>query len=258
MAGRSALAIGAVALLAAAGTVLIGPSASAAELLANPGFEAGGLAPWSCGSTGSVVAVPVHSGGRALAGATSGSDTAQCTQTVSVQPNSSYVLSAWVRGSYVYLGVTGGASTWTPSAAAYTQLATTFTTGATQTSVEVYLHGWYAQGTYFADDVSLSGAVGNPGSPTPSAPGTPSPSPSPTPTPSPPPGGGSFRSPIYFMPLDNSPQNISTAMSASGAKFFNLAFVLDSGGCTPAWNGDSAHTVASDGTVTAVVNAIRA
>jgi hypothetical protein len=60
------------------------------------------------------------------------------------------------------------------------------------------------------------------------------------------------------MPLDNNPQSISTAMSASGAKFFNLAFVLDSGGCTPAWNGDAAHKVASDTTVLGVVNAVRA
>ena len=45
------------------------------------------------------------------------------------------------------------------------------------------------------------------------------------------------------MPLDNNPQNISTAMSASGARFCNLAFVLDPGGCAPAWNGDAAHRV---------------
>ena len=226
------------------------PSASAAELLSNPGFESGGLAPWSC-SAGSVVSSPVHSGGKALAGAASSSDNAQCTQTVAVQPGSSYTLSAWVRGNYVYLGITGGASTWTPSATGYTQLSVSFTTAAGQTSVQVFLHGWYGQGTYNADDVSLSGAAG-PGQ-------SPSPTLSPTPSTSPaPPGNGSFRSPIYFMPLDNNPQNISTAMNASGARFFNLAFVLDAGGCTPAWGGDAAHKVASDTTVLGVVNAVRA
>jgi len=224
------------------------PSASAAELLSNPGFETGSLTPWSCGA-GSVVSTPVHSGSKALAGAASSSDNAQCTQTVAVQPNSSYTLSAWVRGNYVYLGVTGGASTWTPSATAYSQLSLSFTTAAGQTSAQIFLHGWYGQGTYNADDVSLSGAAG----------GGPSPTPSPTiSTSPPPPGTGSFKSPVYFMPLDNNPQNISTAMSASGAKFFNLAFVLDSGGCTPAWNGDAAHKVSSDGTVLSVVNAVRA
>jgi hypothetical protein len=229
------------------------PSASAAELLSNPGFETGSLAPWSC-SAGSVVSTPVHSGTKALAGAASNSDNAQCTQTVAVQPSSSYTLSAWVRGNYVYLGVTGGASTWTPSATGYAQLSLSFTTAAGQTSAQIFLHGWYGQGTYNADDVSLSGAAG-------SGQSTPPPTPSPSPTPStspPPPGSGSFRSPIYFMPLDNNPQNISTAMSASGAKFFNLAFVLDSGGCTPAWNGDAAHKVSSDVTVVSVVNAVRA
>ncbi len=227
------------------------PSASAAELLSNGGFESGGLAPWSCsaGTTGSVVSTPVHSGSKALAGAAGNSDNAQCTQTVAVQPNSSYTLSAWVRGNYVYLGVTGGASTWTPSATGYTQLTVSFTTAAGQTSVQVFLHGWYGQGTYNADDVSLSGAAGPGQSPTPSPTQSSSP---------PPPGSGSFRSPIYFMPLDNNPQNISTAMSASGAKFFNLAFVLDSGGCTPAWNGDAAHKVSADTTVLGVVNAVRA
>jgi hypothetical protein len=60
------------------------------------------------------------------------------------------------------------------------------------------------------------------------------------------------------MPLDNQPQNITEAMNASGARYFNLAFVLDSGGCTPAWNGDAAHKVSSDTTVAAVVNAVRA
>jgi hypothetical protein len=59
------------------------------------------------------------------------------------------------------------------------------------------------------------------------------------------------------MPLDNQPQNITEAMNASGARYFNLAFVLDSGGCTPAWNGDPAHRVSSDTTVSAIVSAVR-
>jgi hypothetical protein len=31
-----------------------------------------------------------------------------------------------------------------------------FTTGASTTSVTVFVHGWYAQGTIFADDLSVS------------------------------------------------------------------------------------------------------
>jgi chitinase len=183
--------------LAAAAIVFTAPPVLAANILANGGFESGALSPWSC-SNGSVVTAPVHSGGRALAGAATAADHARCAQTVAVQPNTTYALSAWVRGNYVYLGVTGGPSTWTPSAAAYTRLNLGFTTGAGQTSVQVYLHGWYGQGTYHADDVSLDGPGGTP-SPSvtsPSGPASPSPSrsstgPSPQPSPSQPnPGGG--------------------------------------------------------------------
>ncbi|MER7249548.1 glycoside hydrolase family 18 protein [Kribbella sp. NPDC000426] len=144
--------------------------AQAANILSNPGFETGSLSGWSC-SGGSVVSSPTRSGGYALNGAATSSDYAQCSQTVSVQPNTAYTLSGWVRGSYVYLGVTGGSSTWTPSAASYTQLSLSFTTGASQTSAQIYVHGWYGQPAYQADDFSLDGPGGTPGAP--SAPGTP-------------------------------------------------------------------------------------
>jgi len=159
-----------VPLVVAAGALIVAPAANAAELLTNGGFESGSLAPWSC-SLGSVVSTPTHTGTHALQGAASTSDNAQCTQTVSVLPNTAYTLSGWVEGSYVYIGVVGGAPTWTPSATTYTQLTVPFTTGASQTSVQVYLHGWYGTGTYYADDVSLSGAAGGPT--VPGTPGTP-------------------------------------------------------------------------------------
>src|SRR3954454_8188668 len=92
--------------LAAAAVVLTAPPVLAANVLGNGGFESGALSPWSC-SNGTGVTTPVHSGGRALAGGVTASDHAQCTQTIAVLPNTTYSLSAWVRGSYVYLGVTG-------------------------------------------------------------------------------------------------------------------------------------------------------
>jgi hypothetical protein len=169
---RLIVALGATVLATGIGLV-ISTQAHAANLLSNPGFETGSLSPWSCtGGLGSVVSSPVHSGTHALAGAANSSDNAQCTQTVSVQPSTAYTLSAWVRGNYVYLGVTGGVSNWTPSATSYTQLSVQFTTAAGQSSVQIYLHGWYAQGTYYADDVSLDGPGG--GSTVPGVPGTPS------------------------------------------------------------------------------------
>ncbi|GAA4850105.1 chitinase [Kitasatospora terrestris] len=173
--------------VAAAGAVALSfglaPAASAGEFLVNGGFESGQLGPWSCtGSTGSVVTGQARTGTYALAGAASASDSAQCTQTVTVAPNTTYTLSSWVKGAYVYLGVNGGTSTWTPSTGgAYQKLSVSFTTGASQTSATVFTHGWYGQGTYYADDVSLDG----PGAPTasPSPSGTSS-SPSPSASPS--------------------------------------------------------------------------
>jgi chitinase len=147
-------------------TVLIGLASpvSAANLLANAGFESGSLTGWSC-SGGSVATSPVRSGTYALAATATASDNARCAQTVTVQPGTTYRVAAWVRGNPVYLGVTGGSSTWT-AATAYTQLSLTFTTGASQTSAELYLHGWYGAGTYNADDVELDGpGGGNPGAP---------------------------------------------------------------------------------------------
>lgn len=147
------------------GALLAVPQANAAtNLVTNPGFETGNTSGWSCSGTASTVSSPVHSGSSALSASPSGSDDAQCSQTIAVQPNSNYTLSAWVEGSYVYLGDTGtgtsDTSTWTPSAPSYSQLSVTFTTGGATTSVTVYLHGWYAQPTYFADDVSLTGPGG--------------------------------------------------------------------------------------------------
>ncbi|GAA4999204.1 chitinase [Kitasatospora paranensis] len=186
--GRRLLAASTAWAVAAAGaaalTFGLASSATAGEFLSNGGFESGSLAPWSCtGNTGSIVTGQSHTGSYALAGAASASDNAQCSQTVTVAPNTAYTLSAWVKGAYVYLGVDGGASTWTPSTGgAYQKLTVSFTTGASQTSATVWTHGWYGQGTYNADDVSLDG----PGAPASSAPPTSQPPTSQPPTSQPP------------------------------------------------------------------------
>jgi hypothetical protein len=170
------LAAPAVALLACgmALTAGAGPAAAATSLLANSGFEAGALAGWTCSPADSVTTSPVHSGSYALAGAATGSDDAQCSQTVSVQPSSAYTLTGWVQGNYVFIGDSGtgtsDTSTWTPSAGSWQQLSTSFSTGASTTSVTIYVHGWYAQGTYYADDLSLTGPGGGGGGTPPGAP----------------------------------------------------------------------------------------
>jgi chitinase len=152
------------------GVAAVAPAASAASanLLSNGDFATGTTSGWTCSSGDTVVTSPVYSGSTyALAGTPSDSDYARCSQVVSVQPSSSYSLSGWVEGDYVYLGDsgTGGADTsdWTPSAATWTELSTSFTTGSATTSVTIYVNGWYAQPEFYADDLTLTGAAGGGG-----------------------------------------------------------------------------------------------
>ncbi|MFB7936960.1 chitinase [Streptomyces sp. NPDC056049] len=154
--------------LALGGLAALAPAAQAAdsELARNGGFEAG-LDGWSCtAGSGAVISSPVHGGTKALQATPAGSDNAKCAQTITVKPNSTYTLSGWVRGSYVYLGVTGSGTAdgyaWTQSAPDWQKLSKTFTTGATTTSVTVYTHGWYGTPAYQADDLSLYGPGGDP------------------------------------------------------------------------------------------------
>ncbi|MDV9187975.1 glycoside hydrolase family 18 protein [Streptomyces sp. SR27] len=154
--------------LAAGGLAALTPAAQAAdsELARNGGFEAG-LDGWTCtAGSGAAVSTPTHSGTKALQATPAGSDNARCSQTVTVKPNSTYALSGWVRGSYVYLGASGtgttDVSTWTGSAPDWQRLSTSFTTGASTTSVTIYTHGWYGTPAYQADDLSLYGPGGDP------------------------------------------------------------------------------------------------
>lgn len=269
----------------------------------------------------------MHGGSKALAGAASSSDNAQCSQTVSVQPNTTYSLSGWVRGSYVYLGVDGGASTWTTSPSAYSQLTVSFTTGASQTSAKIYVHGWYAQGTYYADDISLDGPGGGGGGSDTQAPTAPTnltstgktsssvslswaassdnvgvtaydiysgsnqvlsvsgtsatvsglssstaytftvkardaagntsgASNSVSVTTDAGSGGGTgFKQAAPYLYLGwGDPPSATSVMSSTGVKWFTMAFMLDSGGCSPAWDGSRALTGGTDQTV---INQIR-
>ncbi|WP_340376481.1 glycoside hydrolase family 18 protein [Streptomyces sp. SS7] len=144
----------------------------------NAGFESG-LAHWSCSAgSGTTVPSPVHGGAAALKATPAGQDNARCSQTVAVKPGSTYTLSAWVQGGYTYLGVTGtgttDVSTWTPDSSTWKELRTTFTTGASTTSVTVYTHGWYGQQPYYADNLSVHGPDGGGGGdPAPTVPAAP-------------------------------------------------------------------------------------
>lgn len=178
---RRLLTAALTALAAAAATLSGSTPAAAADVNAarNAGYESG-LSDWTCSAgSGGTVGSPVHTGTGALRAAPTAADNATCSQTVAVRPGSTYRLSAYVQGSYVYLGASGtgttDVSTWTPSAPGWQQLSTTFTTGPATTSVTVYTHGWYGQPAYFADDFSVLGPDGgggtDPGSQVPDAPG---------------------------------------------------------------------------------------
>ncbi|MGI5137365.1 chitinase [Streptomyces sp. CA-106110] len=175
---RRTLAGAAVAALALS-FLAAGPAAAAdVNNARNAGFESG-LANWTCAAgSGTTVSSPAHGGSAALKATPAGQDYAQCSQTVAVKPNSTYTLSAWVQGGYTFLRATGtgttDVSTWTPDSTSWKQLSTTFTTGASTSSVTVYLHGWYGQAAYYADDVSVFGPDGGGGGdPAPTVPATP-------------------------------------------------------------------------------------
>ncbi|MFD3947086.1 chitinase [Streptomyces sp. NPDC058579] len=173
---------GALALAVGSGLALVGGTgtAQAADInvAKNAGFESG-LANWSCSAgSGAAVSSPVRTGAGALKASPAGQDNARCSQVVTVKPNSTYSLSAWVQGGYAYLGATGtgttDVSTWTPDSTSWKQLTTSFTTGASTTQVTVYTHGWYGQAAYHVDDVSVFGPDGGgPVDPDPVVPATP-------------------------------------------------------------------------------------
>ncbi|MFC8916655.1 chitinase [Streptomyces sp. NPDC057116] len=156
----------AVAAVLALGGLTATAHAADTDVMRNGGFEAG-MDNWSCtAGSGAVVSAPVHGGTRALRATPAGNDNARCGQTVAVRPDSTYTLSAWVRGEYVHLGASGtgttDVSTWVQSAPDWQRLTTTFRTGAATRSVTVHTHGWYGTGAYHADDVTLLGPGGDP------------------------------------------------------------------------------------------------
>ncbi|MYT73667.1 MULTISPECIES: glycoside hydrolase family 18 protein [unclassified Streptomyces] len=170
----------AVTSAAALGVTALAAPAQAADVnvAKNAGFESD-LSNWTCtAGSGATVSSPVHGGAKALKATPAGQDTAQCSQTVAVKANSTYTLSSWVQGSYVYLGASGtgttDVSTWTPGASSWQQLTTSFKTGANTTSVTIYTHGWYGQGAYYVDDVNVFGPDGGGGTDPVQIPGTPS------------------------------------------------------------------------------------
>ncbi len=68
-------------------------------------------------------------------------------------------------------------------------------------------------------------------------------------------GGGSMAAAPYLYPGWGNPPAPSTVMSATGVKWFTIAFILSNGGCAPAWDGSGPLT---GGAHASTINAIRA
>jgi chitinase len=137
-------------------TWTISSTAPPPSSLVNGGFETGSLSPWVCQAGDTVATAPVHSGTHAAVISATSSQTGECDQTIALSPNTTCTLTGWTQGNYAYIGVSGGAtaSTWT-SSSGWTQQKVSFTTGSSGT-VTVFVHGWYAQGNVYADDLSVS------------------------------------------------------------------------------------------------------
>ncbi|WP_246144838.1 glycosyl hydrolase family 18 protein [Actinacidiphila oryziradicis] len=131
-------------------------SSGGGTALSNGGFETGSLSPWACQTGGKVVPTPVHTGSYAVDVVPTSNTTGECDQNVTLSPNTSHTLTAYVQGNYAYVGVSGGAtaSTWA-SGTGWTKLTVPFTTDSTG-KVTVYIHGWYAQGDVYGDDFTIS------------------------------------------------------------------------------------------------------
>ncbi|MBR7839080.1 carbohydrate binding domain-containing protein [Actinospica durhamensis] len=124
--------------------------------LVNGNFETGTASPWTCQSGDSVQSTTVHGGKYALKVVPTSSVTGECDQAVTLAANTKYTLTGWVEGNYAFIGVSGGASTDTwSSSSSWNQLTLSFTTGSSG-AVTVYIHGWYGQGTVYADDFTLT------------------------------------------------------------------------------------------------------
>ncbi|MFJ8042455.1 hypothetical protein ACIRBX_18385 [Kitasatospora sp. NPDC096147] len=182
----SAALLGALALTAPATAALLAGGSAAAqppprEWVAGGEFDSPLSDHWSC--TGEVTVTDGSAEGRP-----GSHDLAGCSQRVPVPSNARYDLSAVVSGAYAFVTVSGtgtgsGAVTLWADGPDRTTLSGSVEVGATD-GVTLTFHGWYGQGPFRIDRVSLTGPRYPDVCFTPTGPWPPSPSPSPSPTPS--------------------------------------------------------------------------
>ncbi|MGX4734638.1 hypothetical protein ACI1MP_02405 [Kitasatospora griseola] len=186
---RFAALAGVLALTSTVGLGLLGTAdarASVRDTVQDGAFHGPLEDSWTC--TGDVTRTE-----RGIEGRPGSHDLAGCTQLVSVQPYGTYELTATVAGSFAFVGVSGGDTTevyrWADGSGR-TELHATVRIGPTTQVLGVYFHGWYGQGPYQVQQISLVGNLYIPvcpsmtGAPPPStrAPGPAALVPSPSPT----------------------------------------------------------------------------
>lgn len=135
--------------------------AALSQLTRNPGFETGSEAPWYHWGNASVTSAS----GEVRSGSYAAKVTANSAfeQTVTVKPNTTYVLRGYGKtaatgqtisiGAKLYNGTEQSAARITSQA--WTQGEVTFTTGASTTSMRIFIYNSSSSGSAFADDVEL-------------------------------------------------------------------------------------------------------
>ncbi len=140
------------------------PTPTPTNLVGNPGFESGSLAPWTSWGGMSVGQASPHSGSWSalIGGATGGG------QVISAAPSTSYKLSAWgkVSGSewgalgYKLMNASGtslvGDVYMSPFTNSYAERSVTFTSTAETSKVEIIIWHSSGSGSMAIDDVSLT------------------------------------------------------------------------------------------------------
>ncbi|MFD5920989.1 carbohydrate binding domain-containing protein [Kitasatospora sp. NPDC058201] len=125
----------------------------------NGGFETGTLTGWA-NSNAAVGAANARTGGYAVTLTATSTKAATVEQTITgLTPNTTYALDGWIKsdGNETSIGVKGYGGTQVSgysSATSYTPVATTFTTGATNTTATVFCYHAPA-GTASCDDIAV-------------------------------------------------------------------------------------------------------
>ncbi|MFC8721314.1 hypothetical protein [Kitasatospora sp. NPDC057198] len=210
-------------LTATAGFALLGTGSAAAtqEAVRDGSFLRPLTDNWTCDGD-------VRRLAQGVEGRPGGFDFAGCSQQVEVRPYTTYDLTADVSGAYAFVGVSGGEVENTylwANGAERTRLHTVVRTGGTTRTLTVYFHGWYGQGPYQVQRVSLyDSSTGLPACP--DMTGAPPSSPLPSP---PVPGSSPTSSPAVPAPA-LAPAPAQTVPPSPGSS-------ASSGSASPTWTG---------------------